>query len=193
MGEATPESPSRDERFVRGLAKAHRAREATLSAARRWRPGIVDRRVIALTCLDAEPATAAEYPCWAQTAKLFAIWHGGRADPQYGYPGNGIGRWAHQVGVGDPAGERLIGRITTAATPLALDTALAALAGRRTPRPPHWASVLSELAAWSDPAQRDRVRFEWAHDFYSFARPAATAGTGADAATGPPAEASVAT
>lgn len=168
----------RGERFVRRLGYAHRSRSADLRAALRWHPGVVDRQVVSLTCLDFEPASAAEYPWWAQTAKLFAIWHGGRADPGYGYPGNGIGRWAHQLGVGDPSGERIIGRITGATTPLNLDAALTALARRRTPRPPHWMSVLGELTAWADPARRDGIRFAWARDFYRFSpsdRPATTA------------------
>ncbi|KAA1248579.1 hypothetical protein F0Q45_19835 [Mycobacterium simiae] len=159
---------SRSERFVRRLAHAHKSRSAGLAAARRWRPGVVDHRIAALVCLDSEPASATEYPWWAQTAKLFAIWHGGRADTSYGYPGNGIGKWAHQLGVGDLTAERLIARIAHADTPVTLDTALSALARQRTPRPPHWATVLAELTAWDDPAQRDTIRYKWARDFYSF-------------------------
>ncbi|MEB3023399.1 MULTISPECIES: type I-E CRISPR-associated protein Cse2/CasB [Mycolicibacter] len=186
MGDEKPVETARDERFVRRLAQAHRSRAETLNAARRWQPGVVDHRVVALTCLDTEPASASEYPCWAQTAKLFAIWHGGRTDPQYGYAGNGIGRWAHQLGVGDPSAERLIDRITAAATPLTLDAALTALARRRTPRPPHWATVLAELADWSDPARQDQVRFAWARDFYSFPR-STKAVADADVPAAPPA------
>jgi hypothetical protein len=169
MGDENPvPAVGRDDRFVRRLAHAHRSSSPGLAAARRWRPGVVDHRVAGLACLDSEPASAAEYPCWAQTAKLFAIWHGGRIEVAYGYSGNGIGRWAHQLGVGDHGAERLIAHITAAATPDALDAALTALARTRPPRPPHWQTVLAELAAWADPAQRDNVRFTWSRDFYSF-------------------------
>lgn len=159
---------ARDERYVRRLAHAHKSRSAGLAAARRWRPGVIDHRIAELTCLDTEPASAAEYPSWAQTAKLFALWHGGRSQVGYGYAGDGIGRWAHQLGVGDLSAERLIARITAATTPAALDTALSALAARRTPRPPHWQTVLAELTGWADPTKRDAIRFSWSRDFYSF-------------------------
>ncbi|WP_102144372.1 type I-E CRISPR-associated protein Cse2/CasB [Mycobacterium hubeiense] len=165
----------RVDRFVRRLAAAHRRRSPYLAAARRWAPGRVDHRIAALTCLDSEPAGAGEYPVWAQVAKLFAIWHGGRIDVAFGYPGAGIGRWAHQLGVGDPAGERSIERITTAASSQRLDTALTALARTRTARPPHWATVIAELTDWADPARRAAVRFTWARDFYSFPPPAGEA------------------
>ncbi len=155
-------------RFVRRLGAAQHSRSPELAAARRWIPGRVDHRVAALTCLDSAPATAEEYPSWAQTAKLFTLWHGGRQDPVYGYPGNGIGRWAHQLGVGKPAAERLIARLTTATTPALLDTALSALATQRTPHPPHWETVAVELAAWAHPATRTSTQFAWARDFYSF-------------------------
>lgn len=181
--DATPDIVDREDRFVRRLAHAHRSRSAGLAAARRWRPGVVDHRIAGLVCLDTEPATADEYPWWAQTAKLFGLWHSGRSEVAYGYRGNGIGRWAHQLGVGDPGAERLIARLTAAATPAGLDAALTALAGRRTPRPPHWATVLGELTAWADPSRRDSIRFVWARDFYSFpTRDRPSQGRGGEAA-----------
>lgn len=165
---ATDLDTNRIDRFVTRLAREHKHRSHTLAAARRWVPTTVDYRIAELTCLDTEPATAAEYPAWAQTAKLFAIWHGGRQVALYGWPGNGIGRWAHQLGVNNPAGERIIERLTDATTPELLDAALTALAKTRTARPPHWATVVTELTDWADPAKRDQIRFTWAHDFYSF-------------------------
>jgi hypothetical protein len=167
-GTAPSIQDSRKARFVRRLAHAHYSSSAGLAAARLWKPGKVDRRVVALTCLDWQPATAGEYTWWAQTAKLFGLWHCGRPDVAYGSSGHGIGRWAHQLGVGNAAAEHLMARIASATTAAALDDALTVLAGRRTPRPPHWETVITELATWADAGTRDQVRFAWLRDFYRF-------------------------
>lgn len=159
---------SRAEQFVRRLHRAHRERDPNLAAARRWRPGRVDIGVAALTFLGAEAASVVEYPIWAQTAKLYVLWHSGRIDTANGYPGSGIGSWAHQLGVGDPAAERLIARIVAANDAAQLDAGLTVLGDARTARPPHWGTVMIELAAWADPVTRDETRLRWAHDFYRF-------------------------
>ena len=162
------DTSTRAQRFVRRLAAAHKSRSPQLSAARRWTPGRVDPHIAALTFTDTDPATDEEYPVWAQTAKLYTVWHSGRLDHANGYPGAGIGRWAHQLGVGDPAAQRCITRICTATNAAQLDTALAALASARTARPPHWPTVIDELSAWNTPDTRDATRLTWARDFYRF-------------------------
>ena len=160
-------APSRASRFLARLSAArHTNNAAELSAARRWQPGKVDMRMASLLFADDEPATLAEYPVWSQTAKLWVLWHSSKANPPKSSPGEGIGRWAHQLGAADLSAGRLITRIVEAPSAAALDSALTALANAGTSRPPDWFAVMRELTSWTNPARRDSVRMAWARDFY---------------------------
>jgi hypothetical protein len=150
--------------FVCRLVLAHSRRSPELAAARRWRPGDVGGDVVALV----GPTSTEEYPCFATTAKLFAIWHQGKRSTSRGFPVDGIGRWVHQLGVKDPKAIRLIGRIVAADTGDDLAAALTVLAAKRTRRSPHWETVLTELLRWADPAERTAIRFDWVRDFYRY-------------------------
>jgi hypothetical protein len=155
--------------FVQRLTVAHSSRSPGLASARRWRPGDVDDDLVAL--VGATPP--GQYPSFAMTAKLFAIWHCGRSSKPQGYTVNGIGRWVRQLGVKDPKARRLIDRIIAADTEDDLTSALAALAATRTRHPPQWEKVLAELLRWADPAARTDIRFAWARDFHRYVPPRA--------------------
>jgi hypothetical protein len=159
--------------FVCQLVVAHRSGSPELASMRRWHPRDVDADFVAL----AAAAPSGEYPCFALTAKLFAVWHQGRSAASEGYATQGIGRWVHQLGVRDPKAKRLISRIIAADTEDELNHALTALAAMRTRRSPHWATVLTELLRWADPATRADIRFDWARDFYRYEPPGAGVST----------------
>jgi CRISPR-associated protein Cse2 (CRISPR_cse2) len=150
--------------FVHRLLVAHSSRSCELAVARRWSPGDVDRHVLALV----GPVSPLHYFSFATTAKLFAVWHQGRSAASRGFPEDGIGRWAQQLGVGDPKVQRRLDRIINADNDNELAAALTALAAKRTRRSPHWESVLRELLRWSDPSARVATRFDWASDFYRY-------------------------
>lgn len=152
--------------FVRRLVIAHSRRSPELASARRWRPGELDGAVLML--IGPASLEREQYPCFAMTAKLFAVWHQGRSAASQGFPAHGIGWWAHQLGVNDPKAQRMISRIIFADNGNELTTALTALAARRTRRSPHWTTVLTELLRWSDPSARAATRFDWARDFYRY-------------------------
>jgi hypothetical protein len=161
---ATDQSVNGD--FVHRLVNAHSSRSPELAAARRWHPGEI--AVNLPTLIGPASPEPEQHPCFAMTAKLFAVWHQGRSAASQGFPPHGIGRWAHQLGVKDPKAERLISRIIAADNGNELTTALTALAASRTRRSPHWETVLTELLRWSDPAERAAIRFDWARDFYRY-------------------------
>lgn len=167
-GTDQPPAPTRVTRFIARLHATHRSNmTADLSAARRWHPGKVDVRVASLVFADDDPATADEYPVWAQMAKLWVLWHSASAKSQPGTHGVGIGGWAKQLRAKDEhfAG-RLLARLVAANDATVLDGALSALASARTPNPPDWRAVIRELTDWRDPSQRNSVQLTWAHDFH---------------------------
>jgi hypothetical protein len=150
--------------FVRRLLVAHSTRSRELAAARRWRPGDVNDQLLALI----GPVSPQHYSGFATTAKLFAVWHQGRAVASEGTPEHGIGWWTHQLGIGDAKTQRMFGRIINAHNDSELVAVLTALAAKRTRRPPNWETVLEELLRWSNPSARVTTRFAWANDFYLY-------------------------
>ncbi|MDN5758981.1 MAG: type I-E CRISPR-associated protein Cse2/CasB [Tomitella sp.] len=164
--------------LVRGLAAAHKSRHPGMSALLRWQYPQVDPRVIAGVAADDEPG----YQAGALTAKVFALWHAGRADVHYGKRGTSLGRAMRQVGRSgaygprDPAAERSLTGLLDAATPATLGAAFdrAAAHLKSADHPPHWETLATDLRAWLEPDTRDAVRLRWGQAFYT-STPAATA------------------
>lgn len=156
---------TREQRFIRRLAAGHAA--GTLGPLHRWHPGQIDPQVIAFT----QDATRIEYIPWALTAKAFALFHSTRREVRYGYPGDGIGRWARRANTNPQTIERLLTALARAQDPLNLDRQLTALARMNIASArfaPHWETVQTELVRWADPTTRNDIRFTWSRDFHTY-------------------------
>jgi hypothetical protein len=158
---AAQSSLRRDE-YVRRLAAAQLGRTGSIGALARGKSGEIDTRVIALI----GDCTSTEYDGRLLAGKVFAIWHAGRAEVEYGPANVGIGRWAGSLG-GTEAMKRLTVRsILDAQTPEQLALALTRLA-RAASEPADWSAVIEELEYWLNGTQRHAVRIVWAADYES--------------------------
>lgn len=164
---AESRSDTREAELMRRVYRAHKKGDTT--HLRRWRPGVVDVNVIALT-QDASPR---EYPVWALTAKLFVLVGRGLEETWVNRKGRGtgIGRWAYFAkprnnGKADPQCERLLVSLTRAETLDEVHDALVALASVST-QAPDWFQVLNELTEWTYPHRREQVRYRWAQQFHT--------------------------
>ena len=184
--------------YVRRLAALHHNRDRRLAAARRWRPGVVDAAVIAVTDEAGPPGglTDNQADAWATTAAGFAQFHAGRTRPSYGWGpdirevpadsraivrGTSVAGAIRAFGAGSETATRRLDALLSAQSYDALHTAvLAALdLASKTNRTPHWATLAVDLTTWQDSALRDRLRGTWAHEFHT--RPARTTGQDTDA------------
>lgn len=158
------EEPTAERALVRRLRHLARGDRALLNAARRWTPGVVDPKVVAIT-RDAVTVTQVQtFPVIA--AAFIAHTPAGRPSP--GLPGVCLGKALRRTGPNDPATVRALDRLVTATTLADLHTAVLAVAtltrGRITP---DWELTARQVTDWADPATRDQVRMGWARAFYA--------------------------
>ena len=161
-----PTDPDPVEAFTRRLRHLSLADPSLLSAARRWTPGTVDPRMVAITRDAVTPEEVAAFPL---VAVAYAE-HTPHGVARRGVGGANIGRQLRRRGgTNDPASVRALDRLVTATTATDLHAALRAAAVLIKGQPsPDWDLTAREVTDWMAPATRDRARLAWARGFYAY-------------------------